>query len=393
MNSGRLSVAIPDGILSATVVRNHYSDTDSTAPIILPLGSKLPWCVVRDGHRIISAIGDSIIAGHPHHDGRQDFYTKDYAASSIWFWLRKMLPDYFISNYAVGSTTSTYWLSDGSGQLRTPPADMVGPYSSQSKIHQTALILRPQYLFFGVGGNDMGAGFPIEMVADNVSAVCDVAAENNIIPVILSVPFLGKAHAAQSEERRHQIKQLNELYSNMVKRKNYEAHFVAYSHLLAAYGITRDEFLSDNTHPNEVGYKIIASEIMNTVPFIAPRQLRWIVFHWGDDNNQLPANFAMPKRIRIVFALPDCVSSDRGYDPEATSGYTTTVAQAVANSDMRLGYICEVLVPNKPQSTYAFAVPEYLASSAYEVLYAIVECYDSVKGGCTGFSRIEYVYV
>lgn len=59
---------------------------------------------------------------------------------------------------------------------------------------------------------------------------------------------------------------------------------------------------------------------------------------------------------------------------------------------MRLGYTCEVLVPNKLQSTYAFAVPEYLASSSYEVLYAIVECYDSVKGECTGFSRIEYVY-
>ena len=394
----RLSVWTQAGVTEPDASALQISDpqVERTGPVILPLEQQeTPWCVVKDGRRLMAAAGDSIQAGHPRHDGRQDFYKLDIAASSTWFWLRMQLEGYFVENQAIGSTTGSFWLSAGSGSLCPPAEEMLGARSQQAKIYKTAFIYRPQYLFFGVGVNDLGGGFAMDFVIECVDEICDVAAELGIIPVVMCTPHMKRADASASlaEELAPSRAPLNELYQELVARKEYEAYCVDFASLLHTPEADGRAYFADHVHPNAGGYRIIAAEIARTIPFIEPARLQWIVFHWDGAETPLPAGFVMPRKVRLVFAAPDHINPERGFHPEATSGYTTAVAATVANSSLAAGYAIEVLIPDKPQSTFAIPVPEFLAAAAYEVLISIVECYDQDKAGiCTGFTGIEYVY-
>jgi hypothetical protein len=353
------------------------------------LKEQLPlWAIICDGTRLIAAIGDSIIAGHPNHDGSPDFYDgtraqPDYAPSSIWFWLRMWLPHYFIMNQGIGSTSSTYWLSNGTEGLRPPFKD--GSITG-SMIYEKALRFKPAYLFIGVGSNDIFGGLSLEDTLKAVERICDEAAEAGTIPIILSVPYLGKNHREDNEENRQRIRTLNSLYRKMVSQKEYDAYFVDYAEAISnGSGSTRNEFLADSVHPNEVGYQVAAREIIKGVPFKAPKSLKYILFHWSSQD------MVIPKRLLLSFGASSNIAPERGY--ESTQGYSRYVADEIANGRLKPGREVEILVPDKPYHSTAFYVPEELKVYSYEMLLSIRECHSPLsQDKVTGFSKIEYIY-
>jgi lysophospholipase L1-like esterase len=352
--------------------------------------------IIRDGNRLIVAIGDSIVAGHPRHNGSPDFYPgiearPDYASSSIWFWLRMWLPEYFIMNQGVGSTSSTYWISDGTGGLY-PQADhgsIKGPLSEESMVYKRALRFKPRYLMIGVGANDLSQGIKIEDTVDAVSRICDAAASKGAIPVVLSVPYQKADSKYQNEKKRQETQALNQAYKDMIANKEYEAYFVDYTTPLAdGAGNTEDEFLQDYIHPNVEGYRIAASTIHSIVPFKDPPNLKYILFTWDGGDG-----FAMPKNLRLVFGAPDHISPERGYEPDSVNGYSKELAGAVASGNMSLGKELHIFIPNKPYISRGFLVPAYLVNDSYEVLISIIDAHNLEEGKFTGFSKIEYIYI
>lgn len=109
---------------------------------------------------------------------------------------------------------------------------------------ESVILSRPQTVFLEFGINDFFWGFPVEDVEENLETISRAFLSEEIGVILCGFDIKG-----------HPVNKWKLMYKSLSASLNiplYEDIF---------YGLGKDHFLPDGLHPNEMGYRVMASEI------------------------------------------------------------------------------------------------------------------------------------
>lgn len=113
----------------------------------------------------------------------------------------------------------------------------------------------PRVVIILAGTNDIAAGFPLEKIKSNITAMADMAGAKGIRVVLASVlPVRDTSNA--SLRRSEQIRALNEWLKGFAGERGL-VYLDYFSAMADGDGLLRPELSGDGLHPNAKGYEIM----------------------------------------------------------------------------------------------------------------------------------------
>ncbi|MCB9073613.1 MAG: arylesterase [Bdellovibrionaceae bacterium] len=186
----------------------------------LPLTSVIPYSRADEALSVV-ILGDSLTEGY-------GVKKEDSYPALIEGQLRHQFPNLKIINAAISGSTSASGPSRLKWQLRN----------------------KPQLLVLALGANDGLRGLSTDSLKTNLQKTIEIAQKNNIPVILLGMQMpvnYGKTYTQKYAT----------VFSDLAKK--YQLRFVPF--LLEGVALKKELNQSDGIHPNEKGYKIIASRL------------------------------------------------------------------------------------------------------------------------------------
>ena len=119
--------------------------------------------------------------------------------------------------------------------------------------------LKPKICFIEGGINDLKKGIPDEEIINNIHQIILFLKQNNIIPVLTSVLFVGEKHA-NAEKINESVNRLNIKIEKLSGEE--KIYLINLNTALTREGFLSTEYsLLDGIHLNEKAYKIWGKEV------------------------------------------------------------------------------------------------------------------------------------
>ncbi|MCB1018853.1 MAG: capsular biosynthesis protein [Bryobacterales bacterium] len=123
---------------------------------------------------------------------------------------------------------------------------------------------KPRAVVLLGGTNDLARGVPIDAIQNNIAMIADLAAANDVAPVLASVLPVSDYHAAQDarfkrtpDRRPEDIVTINNWLRRFCEARGY-VYLDYFAATVDAKSMLRAELANDGLHPNAEGYKIMA---------------------------------------------------------------------------------------------------------------------------------------
>lgn len=204
-------------------IGTHKRATRPLAGVILALGLAVGAASEAHAIKVYTAIGDSITAGYGISSTSKRYTNR----------LGGMLGQTVYNRGVGGETTS----------------------AGLSRIQKVINNTNPTHMFIMFGTNDVNGPSNISGSARNIREMAQICRDNNVIPIVLTIPpFVGPKAAYNAQVV---------AYNNLVKGAADQYDYFVVD-VYSAFGGGSGLFLSDGFHPNDEGQRVIANTVFNS---------------------------------------------------------------------------------------------------------------------------------
>src|SRR5262249_28367874 len=140
----------------------------------------------------------------------------------------------------------------------------VGGDTSAGVLHRLDAVidLKPRRVFLMIGINDLGRGFPVELVAAHIQLVAQSLLERGIVPVVQATLYT--SHRGFNDK----VSALNELTRAWCAAKS--VVYIDLNDVLSADGMLRPRLTEDGLHLNEEAYQLWSEVIRRYIVSAQP---------------------------------------------------------------------------------------------------------------------------